>query len=283
MNRRVSTPVRALIYVALALFSLVAIYPVWFAVLASGRLGQRLYTLDLLGMFVPSEWTFDNYQRMLTQEGFLTWVRNSLFVAGATMLICLVVSTSAAFAFSRFKFRGRNFLLVLFLAIQAFPAVLSLVPKTQILSAIGLYRNPWGLILAYVSSTLVFTTWNLKGYFDTLPIDLEEAGMIDGAGPLQSFLLIALPLARPAIAVTALFAFMAGWGEYVLSSVLIPAPVSAQTLMVGMYTLADPTGEGAKWGVFAAGAVMVMIPVLLVFLYVQQYLESGLTLGGVKG
>lgn len=283
MRRHASPAVMTLIYVLLALFSLFAIYPVWFAILASGRLGQRLYTLNLAGMFVPTEWTFENYRNMLTQASFLTWVGNSLLIAGATMAICLFVSTSAAFAFSRFKFRGRNFLLVLFLAIQAFPAVLSLVPKAQILSAVGLYRNHWGLVMAYVSGTLVFTTWNLKGYFDTLPIDLEEAGMIDGAGPLQSFLLIALPLARPAIAVTALFAFMAGWGEYALASVLIPAPDSAKTLMVGMYGLANPTGPSTQWGLFAAGAVMVIIPVLLVFLYVQQFLESGLTLGGVKG
>jgi len=159
--------------------------------------------------------------------------------------------------------------------------VLALVPQAQLLSAIGLYKNHWGLIIAYTSFTLVFCTWNLKGYFDTIPIDLEEAGMIDGCGPIQSFLLIALPLARPALAVTGLFAFMTGWGEFALASVLIPAPREKITLMVGMYRLANDIN--IPWGYFAAGAVIVMIPVLLVFLYLQKYLESGLTLGGVKG
>ena len=135
--------------------------------------------------------------------------------------------------------------------------------------------------MAYVSGTLIFTTMNLKGYFDTIPIDLEEAAMIDGCGPVQSFFLIALPLARPAIAVTALFAFMAGWGEYVLASVLIPAPDSAKTAMVGLYKMANELA--VPWGYFAAGAVMIIIPVLIVFLYLQRYLEGGLTLGGVKG
>jgi arabinogalactan oligomer/maltooligosaccharide transport system permease protein len=218
---------------------------------------------------------------MLFDQPFLLWMRNSLFVAGFTTVVCLLVATSAAFAFSRFRFKGREAGLIFLLAIQAFPGVLSLIPQAQLLSAIGLYKNHWGLIIAYTSFTLVFCTWNLKGYFDTIPIDLEEAGMIDGCGPIQSFLLIGLPLARPALAITGLFAFMTGWGEYVLASVLIPAPDAKKTLMVGMYKLANEVN--IPWGYFAAGAVIVMIPVLLVFLYLQKYLESGLTLGGVKG
>jgi len=228
------------------------------------------------------EWTWENYKVMLFgQIPFLTWMKNSLFVAGFTTVACILVATSAAFAFSRFRFKGREAGLIFLLAIQAFPGVLALVPQAQLLSALGLYKSHWGLIIAYTSFTLVFCTWNLKGYFDTIPIDLEEAGMIDGCGPIQSFLLIALPLARPALAVTGLFAFMTGWGEFALASVLIPAPETRKTLMVGMYRIANEVN--IPWGYFAAGAVIVMIPVLLVFLYLQRYLESGLTLGGVKG
>lgn len=277
-----TTPwVKVFRYAVLILAAIFALYPVWFAVLASGRAGGRLYTFNLLGMFIPTEWTWENYRVMLFDQPFLLWMRNSLFVAGFTTVACIVVATSAAFAFSRFRFKGREVGLIFLLAIQAFPGVLALVPQAQLLSAIGLYRNHWGLIIAYTSFTLVFCTWNLKGYFDTIPIDLEEAGMIDGCGPIQSFLLIALPLARPALAVTGLFAFMTGWGEFALASVLIPAPREKITLMVGMYRLANDVN--IPWGYFAAGAVIVMIPVLLVFLYLQKYLESGLTLGGVKG
>lgn len=281
MNRKPTRSVLIFEYAILILTTLFALYPIWFVFLASGRTGDRLYTLNLLGMFVPTEWTFDNYRALLFDLPFLSWLRNSLTIAGLTTISCLLISTSAAFAFSRFRFRGREFLLILFLAIQAFPGVLALVPKALILAALGLYKTHLGLILAYVSGTLVFTTWNLKGYFDTIPIDLEEAAMIDGAGPIQSFLLIALPLARPALAVTALFGFMAGWGEYALASVLVPAPDTNQTLMVGMYKLTNT--QAIPWGDFAAGAVIVIIPILLVFLYLQRYLESGLTLGGVKG
>jgi arabinogalactan oligomer/maltooligosaccharide transport system permease protein len=240
--------------------TLFSLYPIWFVILASGRVGQRLYTLNLLGMFIPTSFTLDNYQIMLsgTPHPFLSWMRNSFIVAGFTTVACLLVATSAAFAFSRFRFYGRSAGLILLLAIQAFPGVLSLVPVAQLLTAFGLYANLWGLVLAYVVGSLVFTTWLLKGYFDTIPVEIEEAAMIDGAGPIQSFLLIGLPMAKPALAVTALLAFMGGWGEFVFASVLIPA-------------------------LFAAGAVMTIIPVMIVYLYFQRYLIGGLTLGGVKG
>ena len=279
--RKPSRAVIAFQYVMLILASIFALYPIWFIFLASGRLGNRLYSLNLAGMFVPVEFSLENYNTMLFEKPFLLWMKNSLVVAGSTTIACLLIATSAAFAFSRFRFRGRELGLILFLAIQAFPGVLALVPQAKILGALGLYRSHLGLILAYTSFTLVFCTWNLKGYFDTIPIDLEEAGMIDGCGPVQSFLRIALPLARPALAVTALFGFLSGWGEYVLASVLIPAPDTMKTVPVGMYSLA--TDQSVPWGLFAAGALLLLVPIMLLFSFLQRFLESGLTLGGVKG
>jgi arabinogalactan oligomer/maltooligosaccharide transport system permease protein len=283
MSRRPKTLVVIFQYIFLVIMSLFALYPIWFVILASGRVGQRLYTLNLLGMFFPTTFTLDNYQIMLAgiEHPFLSWMRNSAFVAGFTTIACMLVATSAAFAFSRFRFYGRSAGLVLLLAIQAFPGVLSLVPVAQLLTALGLYANLWGLIMAYVVGNLVFTTWLLKGYFDTIPIEIEEAAMIDGCGPIQSFLLIGLPMAKPALAVTALLAFMGGWGEYIFASVLIPAPDAKRTLMVGMYSLANT--QSIPWGLFAAGAVMTIIPVIVVYMYFQRYLIGGLTLGGVKG
>jgi len=281
MNRKTSPRTRVLIYIGLILATCFAIYPVWFIFLASLRAGQDLYTLNLPGMFVPTKVSLVNYQAILFQSPFLTWVKNSFKVAFSTMIACLLISTSAAYAMSRMKFIGREWLLILFLAIQSFPGVLSLVPVAQLLSAMGLYGNHLGLILAYAVGTLIFCTMNMKGYFDTIPIDLEESGMIDGCGPVQSFVLIALPLARPALAVTALLSFMAGWGEYVLASVLVPAPANLQTAMVGLYQMANELT--IPWGRFAAGAVLIIIPVLFLFLYLQRFLEGGLTIGGVKG
>jgi arabinogalactan oligomer / maltooligosaccharide transport system permease protein len=281
MNRPPSTRAKILMYVILGFMTLLALYPIWFAILASGRPGQRLYTFNLAGMFVPTQWTWENYQVLLSQTAYLTWLKNSLFVATMTSIGAVCLGTSGAFAFSRFKFKGREAGLVLFLAIQAFPGILALVAIAQILSALGLYRNHWGLIIAYMAGQLVFATWMLKGFFDTIPIDLEEAGMIDGCGPVQSFVHIALPLARPALAITALFGFMAGWGEFFLANILIPAPDAKKTVMVGMFQMANEVN--IPWGQFAAGAVLVILPIVLVFLWMQRYLEAGLTVGGVKG
>jgi arabinogalactan oligomer/maltooligosaccharide transport system permease protein len=281
MNHPPKLGTKILIYIALIAATLFALYPIWFAVLAAGRPGDRLYTFDLAGMFLPTQWTWDNMRMLLTETSFLTWIKNSLMVASLTALAALFIGTSAAFAFSRFKFYGRQGGLILFLAIQAFPGILSLVAIAQILAAIGLYANHWGLIMAYLAGTLVFVTWNLKGYFDTIPVDLEESGMIDGCGPVQSFVHIALPLARPALAVTALFGFMAGWGEFFLANILIPAPDAKKTAMVGLYQMANEVN--IPWGRFASGAVLILIPVVLIFLWLQRYLESGLTVGGVKG
>jgi arabinogalactan oligomer/maltooligosaccharide transport system permease protein len=283
MTRKPTSLTLFLQYLFLVVMTIFALYPIWFVILASGRVGQRLFTLNLLGMFIPTEFNFENYQIMLAgqQQPFLLWMRNSAFVAGLTTIACLLVATSAAFAFSRFRFYGREAALILLLAIQAFPAVLSLVPVAQLLTAFGLYANLWGLVIAYVVGNLVFTTWLLKGYFDTIPIEIEEAAMIDGCGPIQSFLLIGLPMAKPALAVTALLAFMGGWGEFVFASVLVPSPAARRTLMVGMYQIAN--SPAVPWGLFAAGAVMTIIPVMIVYLYFQRYLIGGLTLGGVKG
>lgn len=281
MNRKPTTLALILQYVIVIVAGIFAFYPVWFAILASGRLGERLYSLNLAGMFLPTEWTFENYRAMLFDKPLLTWLRNSIYVASVTTVASLVVTTSAAFAFSRFKFYGREFGLIFLLAIQTFPGVLSLVAIAQILTALGLYGKHEGLILAYTTGTLVFSTWNLKGYFDTIPIDLEEAAMIDGCGPIQSFLLIALPLARPALAITALLGFLAGWGDFIFASVLVPAPDKLKLVVPGLYSLAG--SQSTPWGYFAAGGMIVIIPTIIVFLALQRYLESGLTVGGVKG
>ncbi len=248
MIRAPSRPVRILQYVILILASVVALYPVWFALLASGRLGDRLYSLNLAGMFLPTEWTFENYRVMLFDKPFFVWLRNSVYVASVTTVLSMVICTSAAFAFSRFRFKGREFGLIFLLGIQAFPGILSLVAVAQILTAIGLYGSHFGLILAYTTGTLVFSTWNLKGYFDTIPIDLEEAAMIDGCGPIQSFFLVALPLARPALAITALLAFLAGWSDFIFANVLVPAPDAKKLAVPALFSLANQ--QAVPWGYF---------------------------------
>lgn len=281
MIRKPSKVARTVQLVILAIMGIVALYPIYFTILASGRPGQSLYTFNLAGMFYPAQWTWDNFQVMLMKSAFPLWVWNSLKVATATTVLSMLVVTSAAFAFSRFSFKGRNFGLILMLGLQAYPGLLSLSAVTMILTAIKLYGSHIGLILAYTTGTIVFSTWNLKGYFDTIPIDLEEAGMIDGCGPLQSFLLIALPLARPALAITALLGFLSGWSDFIFASALVPAPDSMKLAVPALYGLSNSLST--PWGQFAAGFCIVVIPTIILFLWLQRYLEAGLTLGGVKG
>lgn len=281
MYRKTTVLTRVIQYTILVLAVIFAMYPLWFAILASGRTGDRLYTLNLLGMFIPTEWQWGNYQSILFERPFLTWMWNSVKVAALTTIASLIVTTSAAFALSRFKFPGRNSILIFLLALSTFPGVISLVAIAQMLTALGLGGTHLGLILAYTAGTLVFCTWNLKGYFDTIPIELEEAARIDGCGPVDAFLLVAIPLVRPAMAVTALLAFLSGWGDFVFASVLVPAPDALKLAVPGLYSLAG--SQSVPWGLFAAGAVIVIIPTLIVFLLVQRNFESGLTMGGVKG
>ncbi len=280
-HRRDSPAVRAVKYLIVILASIFACYPIWFAVLASGRLGDRLYTFNLLGMFIPTEWTFENYRTMLFEKPFLTWLGNSVMVASVTTVLSLIICTASAFALSRFNFRGRAFFLIFLMAIQTFPGLLSLVAIAQVLTAVGLYGQHFGLVLAYTTGTLVFCTWNMKGYFDTIPIEIEEAAMMDGCGPLQAFIRVAIPMVLPAIAVTAILAFLSGWGDFVFASVLVPAPDAKKLAVPALYSMAN--SMSVPWGQFAAGASIVVVPTIIVFLLAQNLIQSGLTAGGVKG
>ncbi len=282
--------VLAVFYLILIIAVIFAVYPVWFMFLASVRPGQSLVSLDVLGMLIPTEFTLSNYQAMLfgtpipgsAPYDFMRWTANSLKVAGLTTVATLFIATSAAFALSRFRFRGRESMLILFLAIQAFPGILALVPFAQLLTAMGLFGSHLGLILAYSAGALVFNTWNLKGYFDTIPVELEEAALIDGAGPIQSFIRIALPLSMPALAVTAWFGFLAGFSEFVLASILMAGVSSSRnTLPVMLWKLAG--SQSVPWGQFAAGALLISIPILIIFFFTQRFLVGGLLAGGVKG
>ncbi len=283
MRRRNRRLVLALFYAVLVVAVIFAIYPVYFAFLVSVRPNGQLLSLDLVDALLPKTGiSLDSYKQMMFgRQPFFRWLGNSLLVAGTTSAASVLLATSAAFSISRFKFRGRNGLLILFLAIQAFPGVLALSAIQILLTKLHLYGNPLGLVLAYSAGSLVFSTWNLKGYFDTIPVEIEESALIDGCNTFQSFFRILLPLAMPAVAITAFFGFLAGWSEYALAQAIVPAPTPIQTLPVALFALAND--RSVPWGLFAAGSMLVAIPTMLAFLYMQRYLQSGLTSGGVKG
>jgi arabinogalactan oligomer / maltooligosaccharide transport system permease protein len=260
------------------LFVLFAAFPIYFLITAAFRSGQALYSTNL--QLIPTDLTLDNFDHMINHTELLTWLRNSLIVALATTVLSVCLATPAAYAFSRWQFPGRNAILGFMLAIQAFPAILALIAIFVIFKQLNLLDNLLGLVLAYSSGGLVFSIWNTKGYFDTIPPDLEEAAMVDGATPSQAFFRIILPLARPVIAVTALLGFMAGWGEYIVAQTVLFSE-EKYTSMVGLITL--QTDYSLPWGWFAVGSIFAMIPVMALFMSLQRQLIGGLTLGGVKG
>ena len=205
---------------------------------------------------------------------------NSLVVAGATTIVGVALATTAAYAFSRFRFYGRRTGMNMFLVTQMFPGVLMLIPLFVLLSRLDLLDSLLGLTLVYSTTAIPFCVFMLKGYFDTIPRELEESAIMDGASRMTIFFKILLPLAAPAVAVTALFSFMTAWNEFVLAFTFNNDPMS-HTLPVTIQRYAVSTST--LWGSFAAASVIVSIPVMLLFYKLQKYLVSGLTAGSVKG
>lgn len=276
--RRQSLLALAMQYVLLAIGLVFSIFPIYFVFQAALRPGNTLYSTEL--QLLPANATLDNFRYVLTQIPLPLWIWNSLKVSFATTIATLLITVSAGYALSRFKFRGRGGVLTSLLALQAFPAALALPAFYLILNTLGLLNSALGLILIYSAGAIAFNVWNLKGYFDTIPIDLEEAATIDGATPTQAFILVMLPLARPAIAVTALFGFLAGFGDFILANTVL-FDEQKYTAPVGIFGLQD--GYNNPWGWFAASALIISIPVTVLFLYLQRNLVSGLASGGVKG
>ncbi|MAQ14109.1 MAG: ABC transporter [Sandaracinus sp.] len=211
---------------------------------------------------------------------FLMQTGASLLVAFSTALVAILIATPAAYALSRFRFVGKDASQQALLATQMFPGVAAAIPLYLILDALGLIDHLGGLTLVYATTAVPFAIFQLKGAFDTIPRDLEEAAMVDGATPFEAFRKVVLPAARPALAVTALFAFMTAWNEFILAATFL----SREEIFTLPVVLQRYVGEHrAQWGHFAAGAIVVSVPVMALFYWLQRHLVGGLTAGGVKG
>lgn len=253
--------------------------PVLYALSVSLNADNSLLSADF--SFLPKHLTLANYHAVFFEEPILLWLKNSLILAVVTLIISLGTGIPAAYVFSRKRFPGRKAILKVLILLYAFPSLLSMTALYKLLTAMGLVNTKTGLIIVYTGTMAVFALWNMKGYFDTIPTEIEEAAMIDGASPVQIVTKIVLPLAKPTIAVTAMMVLVYVWNEYIFA-VNFMTGSDAYTLAAGLYSL-QATEMSGSWPVFAAASIVVSIPILIVFFALQKNMTTGLTSGGVKG
>ena len=268
---------------ALNLFFLVLCFatliPILYALSVSFSGSNSLLSSDF--SFIPKDFTLDNYQEVLFGENITVWFRNTVFLALTTVLLSLTAAVPAAYCFSRRRFPGRRTILKCLVLLNSFPAILSMFAIYRLLRPMGLVNTRLGLILVYTGTMAVFSLWNTKGYFDTIPTEIEEAARMDGATDLQVVVRIVLPLAKPSIITTALQVLIYVWNEYIYATTFLTGE-SKYTLAAGLNAL-QATERTGSWPVFAAAAITVSLPVLVIFFLCQKYMTSGLTAGGVKG
>lgn len=287
-QRRVSVIIRLIVAVLLIAF---AIFPVLWMISASFDNSNSLATQSL----IPANAGVSNYLRLFNKDPnfsfgeikYWTWLGNSIKISSISTILSLTITTLAAFAFSRLRFNGRVGMLKGILLIQAFPNLLSLVATFTLVSnigsivkAIGLNTHA-GLILVYMGGSMGMNIWLMKGYLDTIPRAIDESGMLDGATPFQIFWHLLLPLLRPILFVVAILSFIGTYGDFLLARVLLNDS-SKYTLMVGLQIFTAGQFD-KKWGVFAAGALIGALPIMLIYFFLQDQIVGGLTQGSVKG
>jgi len=274
---------RALTHVVLICVTVATLYPLMLVLRIAFSPGQG-FDADLSP--IPDAVTLDNFRAVIGEETadgvwlFGRQLLNSAVIAVATTILGILFATTAGYAFSRFRFPGREAGLMAFLVSQMFPGVMMMIPLYLLLEKLGLLDAPLGLILVYATTSIPFCVWMLKGYFDTIPRELEESALMDGASRFTIFWRIILPLSMPAVAVTALFSFMTAWNEFVLAFTFMSEP-TAFTLPVAVNSYVGE--KSIEWGKFAAASVLVSLPVMTLFYALQKHLTGGLTAGAVKG
>lgn len=269
----------ALMYTFILLMFIVIGYPLLWTIALSLNPGTNLYGASL----IPETWSLTHYQWLFfsEQSNYLQWYKNSLIVASVTSIAATGIVCLTAYAFSRYQFAGRKNGLYLFLVLQIFPVIMAMVAIYVLLNTLGLLDSLWGLTLIYVGGAIPMNAFLVKGYFDTIPKELDESAKLDGAGHFRIFFTIVLPLAKPILAVVALFNFMTPLMDFLLPRIVLRSPEN-YTLAVGLFNLVSDQFAN-NFTRFAAGTVLIAVPIAVVFLFLQRYLITGLSSGATKG
>ncbi len=267
-----------LLYVLLVGFTLAVLYPIVNVFSISLRPSDRLLSTSL--RIIPKDASFNAYRVLFTQTPFLLWFWNSVLISATVTITGVVLASTAGYAFSRFSFYGKKSAMVGLLVTQMFPPTMLLLPMYIMLLKLHLINSYLGIIVIYTSTALPFCVWQMKGYYDTIPFSLEEAARIDGSTRWGAFRRVVLPLAAPALVITALFSFMTAWAEYVVAAQVLQ-DTSLFTLPLGLKQF--ESSMSTQWGLYAAASLIISIPAVALFLFLSKWLISGLTLGSVKG
>lgn len=267
------------IYLIIGVMAVIIFYPLAWAIGLSLNSGTSLYSSSI----IPKNPTLEHYRWLFTSpdSNYLTWYRNTLYVSTLNSLLSVVFTSMTAYALSRFDFYGRKSGMYAFLLLQMFPVMMAMVALYIFLNLIGLLNTLIGLVLIYVGGQIPFNAWLVKGYMDTISRELDDAAKIDGAGPIRLFVRILLPLIAPILSIVALTNFMLPIFDFILPSIILHDK-SKYTLAVGLYQFVNERYSG-NFTVFAAGAILIAVPIAAVYLFLQKYLISGLAEGGAKG
>ncbi|MCK8681659.1 sugar ABC transporter permease [Streptomyces lichenis] len=263
------------LHAGLVIASVVAVFPVLWVLLTSLKPAKYATTTDFF-----RKTTFENYTNLLRDTPFLTWFGNSLLIAGLTTVVGVFVAATTGYAVSRFRFPGKRGLMWTLLITQMFPVAVLIVPIYNIMASIGLLNRAAGLVITYLTIAVPFCAWMMKGFFDTIPAEIDESGQVDGLTPFGTFWRLILPLAKPGIAVTAFYSFITAWGEVAYASAFMVGDENL-TLAGGLQKFVNQ--YGAQWGTMTAASVLIAIPAALVFLFAQRHLVTGMSAGAVKG
>ncbi len=269
---------RLLIHLVLIFTVIIAVYPVLRVVSVSLRPGSRLLSTSLA--IIPEDASFENYYNVLFNRDFFQWLWNSLVITVSTSIIGVMIASTSAYAFSRWQFPGRNPSLIFLFATQMIPGPMLMIPIFILAARLNLINTWRGLVVAYSVSAVPFSIWILKGYYDSIPMELEQSAMVDGATRMQAFFKIILPLSTPALAIAFLFNFTQAWNDFLLARIMLQR-TELYTWPLGLQSMQRQFTT--QWGEFSAAALMVSVPVMILFLTSSRWLISGLTIGSVKG
>lgn len=269
---------RSLLYGAAVLLALQAAFPFFWMVSTSLKPPPEIFAQP--PSFIPNEPTLENFQRLFTATNFNTYFRNSVVVSGLTVLLTMIVSAAGAYSLTRYQYAGREKIAGLILCTYMFAPIMIVIPFFILAKKLGIENTHFALVLAFTSFCLPFTLWLMRAFFKTIPLQLEEAALVDGASRARAVIHVVLPLALPGIIATSIFTFILAWNDYIFTRILITAD-ELKTLPVGVQDLFH--SALIDWGLIMSAGMMITIPALLFFVTVQRYLIRGWGAGAVKG